>query len=165
MNDLKDKCQSKVGSDPLPTEIESTGVQSSLVGHPRDSVIEHNFRKLWHKVTDDNYFALFGFRRFRTAHLLNLRLLENEIDGLDRKMYQAGIKLGAIPTSGKRLGLAKARKDADAPNADEVMKEESVLKMRRLLEEYGTFGQNSKRKLSMADAFPVKTQVSPPLTG
>ena len=34
------------------------------------------FQKLWPDVTSDNRLSLFGFRRYRTTHLFNLRLLE-----------------------------------------------------------------------------------------
>ncbi|KAL8978565.1 MAG: hypothetical protein Q9205_005878 [Flavoplaca limonia] len=44
------------------------------------------FRKAWYDATDDNYLTLFGFRRFRTAHLLNLRFLEQDIDKIDHQL-------------------------------------------------------------------------------
>ncbi|KAL9598142.1 MAG: hypothetical protein Q9219_004698 [cf. Caloplaca sp. 3 TL-2023] len=102
----------------------------------KDPEAARTFLKLWHKATDDNYFTLFGFRRFRTAHLLALRLLENEIEVLDRQIYQSGIRLGRTPTSGKNLGLSYAKQDACALSVDTVMNEGLISKMRRLLREY-----------------------------
>jgi hypothetical protein len=52
------------------------------------------FRKFWPSVTDDNPLTLFRFRRFKTVHLLNLRLLENEMTKFSRKMFIEGVGLG-----------------------------------------------------------------------
>ena len=95
------------------------------------------FRKLWCHATDDNYFTLYGFRRFRTAHLLNLRFLEDEIDKTDHKIFQAGMKLGYLPGIKDNLGLRHGKKDLDAQGADDVINQELVLKLRDLLKQYG----------------------------
>ena len=95
------------------------------------------FRKLWCNATDDNYFTLYGFRRFRTAHLLNLRFLEDEIDKIDHKIFQAGMKLGYSPGIKDKLGLRHGKKDLDAQGADDVVNQELVLKLRDLLKQYG----------------------------
>ena len=95
------------------------------------------FRKLWSNITDDNALTLYGFRRFRTTHLLNLRLLETEIDKIDHQIYQAGLGLGLPSTGADKLGLKQSRRDAHAPRPEEVLKPELVTRLRQLLTEYG----------------------------
>ena len=95
------------------------------------------FRELWGNVTDDNALTLFGFRRFRTSHLLNLRLLETEIDKIDHEIYQAGLGLGLPSTSADKLGLRDSKRDERAPSPEEILRPELVSKLRRLLREYG----------------------------
>ena len=51
------------------------------------------FNKIWREITSDNRHTLFGFRRYRTTDLLNLRLLEAEIGTIDHDVYQAGLQL------------------------------------------------------------------------
>ena len=96
-----------------------------------------SFQKAWHIVTDDNYLTLFGFRRFRTAHLLNLRFLEEEIDKIDHQMFQAGLKLGNAPSAIDRLGLEYAKRDLNPRGAEEIISHELVTKLRDLLKQYG----------------------------
>ena len=95
------------------------------------------FRTLWPKITDDNYLSLFGFRRFRTTHLLNLRFLEKEIDDVDHQIFQAGLKLGHTPTSVDKLGLRHGKKDAHAAGNEEVVTRGLVLRIRDLIKQYG----------------------------
>lgn len=102
-----------------------------------DQKVARSFRELWRKATDDNPLTLFGFRRFQTSHLLNLRYLEEEIEKLDHEVYQAGIKLGHTPTSIDKLGLRHAKRDANALTVADVMTRENVLRLRELLKEYG----------------------------
>ncbi len=96
-----------------------------------------SFRNLWSNVTDDNPLTLYGFRRFRTTHLLNLRLLETEIDEIDHKVFQAGLSLGIPSTSEDKLGLKHSKRDEHAPSPEEVLKPELALRLRQLLKEYG----------------------------
>ena len=96
------------------------------------------FKKAWINASDDNYLTLFGFRRFRTAHLVNLRFLEEEIDKIDHQIFQAGIKLGYSPPAVDRLGLKHAKIDTNAQTADEIMTRKLVLDLRALLKQYGT---------------------------
>ena len=107
--------------------------------HPRieDSETSRLFRKLWGSVTDDNPLTLFGFRRFRTTHLLNLRLLEEEIDKLDHKIFQAGLNLGIEPTKMDKLGLKDSKRDKSAPSPEEALDPTLVSKLRQLLKDYG----------------------------
>ncbi len=102
-----------------------------------DPKISRLFRKLWSSVTDDNPLTLFGFRRFRTTHLLNLRLLEEEIDQLDHKIFQAGLNLGIEPTSTDKLGLKDSKRDKYAPSPEEALDPTLVSKLRQLLKDYG----------------------------
>ena len=95
------------------------------------------FRGLWSNITDDNALTLYGFRRFRTTHLLNLRLLETEIDKIDHQIYQAGLGLDLPSTSADKLGLKQSRRDEHAPCPEEVLKPELVSRLRQLLKEYG----------------------------
>lgn len=97
----------------------------------------NSFRKAWPNVTDDNYLTLFGFRRFRTAHLLNLRFLEEEIDRIDHQMFQAGLKLDHSPRTIDRLGLEHAKMDMKPQGVDEIISKELVTKLRELLKQYG----------------------------
>ena len=95
------------------------------------------FPKLWPIVTDDNPLTLFGFRRFRTTHLLNLRFLEEEIEKIDSKIYQAGFKLGLPLPENDKLGLRYGKQDKDAPKAEDCIDEALVLKLRSLIKQYG----------------------------
>ena len=97
----------------------------------------HQFCNLWSNITDDNALTLFGFRRFRTTHLLNLRLLEAEIDKIDHKIYQTGLNLGVSSTSADKLGLKHSKRDKYAPSPEEILNPELVSKLRQLLREYG----------------------------
>ena len=122
---------------------ESLEPQESCDMSPDDPETANLFRDLWGKVTDDNYLTLYGFRRFRTTHLLNLRFLEKEIDTLDHQIFQAGLKLGRITTSVDKLGLRHGKLDPCALGMEEVMTRESVLKMRDLIRQYGRFSQTT----------------------
>jgi hypothetical protein len=95
------------------------------------------FEKAWTLSTEDSNLALYGFRRFKTAHLLNLRLLEEEIDQIDHQIYQAGLKLGIGPAPNDRLGLKHCQKDEHALCPEEVLDEGLILKLRELLRQYG----------------------------
>lgn len=96
------------------------------------------FRNMWNTTTDDNPLTLYGFRRFRTTHLLNLRLLETEIDTIDHKIYQAGLGLDLPLTSADKLGLKHSKRDEHAPSPEEIFNPEFVSRLRQLLKEYGT---------------------------
>ena len=122
----------------LSQSVDGCSPESKLDDVPlQDSVVTRDFARLWTQVTEDNYFSLFGFRRFRTAHLLNLRFLENEIDTLDHQIYQAGIRLERSPTSGNKLGLAHAKKDHEEVAWSQVIDETMIMKLRDLLRKYG----------------------------
>ena len=107
-----------------------------------DESIVNDFGKAWHNAVDDNYLTLFGFRRYRTSHLLNLRLLEAEIAKIDHTFFQAGLNLNHIPTL-DRLGLSGARRDAIPPK--EAINEAQVLRLRELLKQYGQPPKTSTR--------------------
>ena len=103
-----------------------------------DTNLSRLFPEHWKQSTADHNLTLHGFRRFKTTHLLNLRFLESEIADLDRRIYQAGLKLGTDMSSEDRLGLKHAKEDTEAPSYDRVINREFVLKLRDLLRQYGT---------------------------
>ncbi|CZR52869.1 uncharacterized protein PAC_02746 [Phialocephala subalpina] len=94
------------------------------------------FEKVWALSTEDNNLALHGFRRFKTTHLLNLRLLEEEIDRIDHQIYQAGLNLGLDPSPADRLELKHCQKEEHALRPEEVLDEKLILKLRDLLRQY-----------------------------
>lgn len=112
------------------------------------------FHNLWSNVTDDNPLTLYGFRRFRTTHLLNLRLLEAEIDKIDHMIYQAGLGLRLPATSADKLGLKHNKRDEHAPSPEEVLKPELVSKLRQLLKNYDE-GLVSFNQIMMMETFAL----------
>lgn len=111
--------------------------------HPDDG-INHGynelFSKIWREITSDNHLTLFGFRRYRTTHLLNLRFLEAEIDRLDHDLYQAGLQLNqplVRQNTLDRLGLKQAKKDSKPMKVEEVVNEALIMRLRKLIKEYG----------------------------
>ncbi|CAI6271096.1 unnamed protein product [Periconia digitata] len=94
------------------------------------------FRKCWIASTADSNLTLHGFRRFKTTHLVNLRLFENEIAEMDHAVYQAGISLDVSPSSTDRLGLKHSAKDANIPSIEDTITPEFVAKLRELLKQY-----------------------------
>jgi hypothetical protein len=95
------------------------------------------FERVWALSTEDNNLALYGFRRFKTTHLLNLRLLEDEIDRIDHQIYQAGLKLTVDSAPADRLGLKHCKKDEHALRPEEAIGEPLISKLRNLLQQYG----------------------------
>lgn len=97
----------------------------------------HVIRKLWPIITSDSSLTLFGFQRFRTAHLLNLRLLESEIRTLNHKLYQAGLNLNEHAIGEERLGVKYEERGVETESPTKVITEDLVLKLRDLLKQYG----------------------------
>ena len=95
-----------------------------------------NFEKLWREVTDDNYLTLYGFQRYRTIHLLNLRFMEAEIKEINHNIYQASISLNHIPTLDK-LGLKHVKKDVTPATIEEAVNPAIIVRLRGLLKQYG----------------------------
>ena len=95
------------------------------------------FSQIWSDVTSDNRLTLFGFRRYRTAHLLNLRFLEAEIHKVDHELYQIGLQLDSHPGVLDRLGLQHAKRDKRQLKVEDVVNEELVLRLRALIKQYG----------------------------
>ena len=110
----------------------------------KDPTTARLFRGIWSNVTDDNALTLYGFRRFRTTHLLNLRLLELEIGKIDRQIYQAGLDLDLPCTRSDKLGLRHSKKDKHAPSPEDVLDPGLVAKLRQLVREYGTYLSDEK---------------------
>jgi len=67
--------------------------------------------------------------------------MEDEIDQIDHKIYQAGLKLGKAPTGVDRLGLKHGKIDDSAPGT-EVVDEELISQLRSLVKQYGTSSLN-----------------------
>ncbi|KAH0425416.1 hypothetical protein CcaCcLH18_10964 [Colletotrichum camelliae] len=97
--------------------------------------LQEQFRAHWQSSTADEDVTLYGFSRFRTIHLLNLRFLEGEISELNRLVYQAGQSLSEVPPSRKRLGI-DSRWSGMAPEPSKIMNRELVMKLRDLLRQY-----------------------------
>lgn len=95
------------------------------------------FRKNWQAASADSDLALYGFRRFKTSHLLNLRFLEDEIAEIDHTIYQAGLTLGVDHAPANKLGLNYCKRDSDVPAIGETITEDLVLRLRDLLKQYG----------------------------
>jgi len=96
-----------------------------------------DFVKLWRVSTADNNITLYGFRRFKTAHLVNLRFLEAEIAELDHKIYQAGLSLDSPLSPTDRLGLKNSKRDEVVPPNEDTITRELVLRLRDLMRDYG----------------------------
>jgi hypothetical protein len=101
--------------------------------------VQDMFRKIWPTVTDPNPLILFGFRRFRTSHLLNLRILEEDILKIDHEVFQAGLHLGEPTRKGGRLALDRAERDT-VPEGEQVpiVDRKKLDRLRGLLKQYGT---------------------------
>jgi hypothetical protein len=98
--------------------------------------IQGVFRKESPTITSPEPPTLFGFRRFQTTHLLNLRLLENEILAIDYKVFQAGLSLGGEVRSDDLLALAHIERDV-GETALSAMDKGLTNRLRGLLKEYG----------------------------
>ena len=106
----------------------------STAHHPDSNA---TFKKLWKHSTEDNNLTLYGFRRFKTSHLLNLRYLEEEISRVDHDIYQAGLRSGCVPGERDRLGLRYSKMDPSSQRNNEIFDTELILKLRSLLKDYG----------------------------
>lgn len=102
-----------------------------------DVCVNQSFEKIWPVITDDNALALFGFRRYRTSHLLNLRFLEEEIAKIDHKIFQAGLRLEKKRTGKDRLALSYASRDSFPEGGGPLIDDQLKQKLRALLKEYG----------------------------
>lgn len=117
-----------------PLDIEVTPQSLALT-----DTMSETFQKCWKSSTADSNLTLHGFRRFKTTHLMNLRLLEHEIARMDHIVYQAGLSLGTEISRTDRLSLKHTQKDVDVPDINDVITTDFVLKLRNLLKEYGEY--------------------------
>jgi len=90
----------KMGTPP-PFENEKAHQIESL-GNP------DLFRKVWKQSIEDNNLSLYGFRRFKTTHLVN-----------------------------DRLGLRHSKRDLDTPVPEQVVTPELIRSLRNLIKQYG----------------------------
>ena len=104
---------------------------------PNHNDITDIFRSCWATSTADNNLTLHGFRRFKTTHLLNLRLLEGESAKMDNTISQAGLSLDLSPSSTDRLGLGHSKRDSNTPDIHDTITPEFILKLRNLIRQYG----------------------------
>ena len=95
------------------------------------------FSTFWQSATDDNNLTLHGFRRFKTAYLLNLRFLEGEIAELDHDLYQAGLSLNLPRTGTDRLGLRDSKRDRCVPKVEDTVTSKKMIQLRELIKQYG----------------------------
>jgi hypothetical protein len=103
-----------------------------------DEKAQTTFQQVWSTITDPDPQVLFGFRRFRTSHLLNLRCLEKEILEIDDRIFRAGLKLGDVHDCKDRLALAYAiQRDQTSGNKDALVNKELIIRLRGLLQQYG----------------------------
>lgn len=100
---------------------------------------QREFAKHWQVCTADSNITLYSFRRFKTAHLVNLRFLEAEIAQLDHKIYQSGLSLNNPPSPTDRLGLKHAKRDSVVPPVEDVITGELIQQLRVLMRDYGKF--------------------------
>lgn len=105
------------------------------------------FPKIWSHSTEDRNLTLYGFRRFKTTHLVNLRFLEEEISELDHKIYQAGLSIDDGTSKGKpdRLGLRYSHRDPIVPALQDIITDSLVLRLRSILKDYGQQTQRSSQ--------------------
>ena len=115
----------------------TTKVSETTWHNPPTSDAMMMFRKAWRDAIDDNYLTLFGFRRFRTAHLINLRFLEQEIDKIDHQIYQAGLRFDNTHIALDRLALKQAKKDVNMGEIEDTIDKNFGEKLRYLLKQYG----------------------------
>lgn len=121
-------------------EIPSPADQKVLDLSPSQDLSRSSiFHKVWSRSTEDKNISLYGFRRYKTSHLVNLRFLEEEISELDHKIYQAGLNLDndTRNRNSDRLGLRYSHRDCSVPALQDTITDSMVLKMRNLLKEYG----------------------------
>jgi hypothetical protein len=95
------------------------------------------FPQHWLGSTLEDKISRYGFRRFQTSQLLNIRFLENEVAELDRSIYKAGLRLNLpFSSSTDRFGPEHVVLDHQSATADKIITHENVLKLRRLLKDY-----------------------------
>ena len=114
--------------------------ESEEHGHVEPTYYKALFQKLWPDITSDNRLSLFGFRRYRTTHLFNLRLLEADINEIDHELYQTGLQLDSTfdgQHTLDRLGLKQAKRDMDRRDVEHVVDRALIMRLRSLIKEYG----------------------------
>lgn len=115
------------------------GESNDHVDNDINSYYSELFSKVWREITSDNHLILFGFRRYRIIHLLNLRFLEAEIDKIDHDLYQADLHLNQsldIDHIIDRLDLKQAKKDSKRMRIEKVVSEALIMRLRRLIKKY-----------------------------
>ena len=127
------------GNEVLAHDI-NISTETPLDRNNSDGHFGELFGAFWRGVTSDDHQTLFGFRRYRTTHLLNLRFLEAEIEGIDRRLYQAGLHRDQALDrrySVDRLGLKRAGKDSE--KVVTIIDKDLITRLRTLIKEYGQY--------------------------
>ena len=136
-------CEDSTSGPVLPAN--SRQDESEEHADVRPSYYEVLFQNLWPDITSDNRLSLFGFRRYRTTHLFNLRLLEAEINEIDHELYQTGLQLDSAfdgQHALDRLGLKQAKRDMDRRGLEHVVDRDLIMRLRSLIKEYGKRSNN-----------------------
>jgi hypothetical protein len=94
-----------------------------------ESLVEQ-FSRHWRSSTNNNNITLHGFYRFKNAHLLNLRFLDDKIAKLDYTIYQAGLTLRLDQMSSDSLGLKHSMRDPGPQNIATATTREFIIKLR-----------------------------------
>jgi hypothetical protein len=122
-------------SDPMRPQSSPLQHHSPVPASPDD--VSDAFAEVWQEATSDNTFTLHGFRRFRTSHLLNLRFLERELIEIDRKFFQAGLKLKQPDRPLNKLGLNHAKLDPVGMSFRSAINRQDIDRLQDLLNKYG----------------------------
>ena len=105
--------------------------------HVSSEEMRASFREIWSDTISDHRLTLFGFRRYRTTHLVNLRYLELELEKISNVIFQAGMQLDQPPSDLDRLGLRYIRKQPGTSAKLEIINGNTILRLRELIKEYG----------------------------
>lgn len=102
-----------------------------------NSVSPHKFEDSWQKVSgnkDRN-----KFQRFTTLHLLNLRLLEEELSTLQEQVIRAGLKISGPWNEANGIIFTKTDDSLDILDENGKLSSDFVIKLRTLTQQYGVY--------------------------
>ncbi|KAH8669113.1 hypothetical protein BX600DRAFT_435617 [Xylariales sp. PMI_506] len=121
----------------------ATSIHDGDESHIPNPITREVFQKAWTLSTEDQNITLYSFRRFKTSHLVNLRLLEHEIAQIDHQIYQTGLNLGIGTAPNDRLGLEHCKRDKSTLDVGDIIKDNLILRLRDLLSQYGFYAEMS----------------------
>ncbi|KAI1299003.1 hypothetical protein F5Y03DRAFT_408947 [Xylaria venustula] len=121
--------------------------------HPDN--ITQNFVRHWEKVlTADNSLTRHRVRRSKTAHLINLRFLEEDIAALNDVIVQAGINTRLDTSSSDRLGRTHSQSVTENPRVEKSLREK-LWKRRRLIGEFSDDALISFNQIMTMETFSL----------